>query len=121
MAEHFLTAPAGKTVIIANYRSAADLPEDAACSVTGPLFLNWSTRWDSEGDDAAHMQWMDGIAESLEPLISGCYINETDFIRRPHWARKCYSDTSWKRLAEVNKRYDPDGILPPAFDPGEEI
>jgi len=118
MAEHFLNAPAGKTVIIANYRSATDLPEDAACSVTAPLFLNWSTRWDSEAEDLAHMQWMDGIAESLEPLISGCYINETDFIRRPHWARKCYSDSSWKRLAEVNKRYDPDGILPPAFDPG---
>jgi len=116
MAGHFRKAPAGNTVIIANYRTATDLPENAACSVNAPLFLNWSTRWDSEADDAAHMQWMDGIAESLEPLISGCYINETDFIRRPHWATKCYSDSSWKRLAEVNKRFDPDGILPPAFD-----
>jgi len=118
MAEYFLKAPQGNTVIIANYRSSADLPEDAACSVTAPLFLNWSTRWDSPADDAAHMHWMDGIAESLEPLISGCYVNETDFIRRPRWARKCYSDTGWKRLAEINRKYDPNGILPPPFELG---
>ena len=115
MAEHFLNAPAGKTVIIANYRSNTDLPEDAACSVTAPLFLNWSTRWDSETDDGLHMQWMDELADSLEPVISGCYVNETDLIRRPHWARKCFSEANWKRLAGIHKRYDPDTILPPAF------
>ena len=66
-----------------------------------------------------HMQWMDQIAGSLETEMSGCYVNETDFIRRPHWARKCYSEASWKRLAGIRKRYDPDMILPPAFELGD--
>ncbi len=118
MAEYFQKTPAGKTVIIANYRSNTDLPEDAACSVTAPLFLNWSTRWDSATDDAVHMQWMDQIAESLQDVMNGCYINETDIIRRPNWARKCFSEANWKRLAGIHRRYDPDGLLPPPFDLG---
>ena len=118
MAEHFLKAPTGNTVMIANYRSNTDLPEDAACSVTAPLFLNWSTRWNSAEDDDMHTRWMDQIAESLEPVMSGCYINETDFICRPQWARKCFSEASWNRLAEIHERYDPDGILPPPFELG---
>jgi FAD/FMN-containing dehydrogenase len=115
MAEQFVKAPAGRTVIIANFRSNTDLPEDTAFSVTAPLFLNWSTRWDSTADDDLHMQWMDEVAESMEAVMSGCYVNETDFIRRPHWARKCFSEANWKRLASINKRYDPDAILPPPF------
>jgi len=118
MAEYFLNAPKGSTVIIANYRSGTNLPEDAACSMTAPLFLNWSTRWDSSEDDAIHMDWMDRIAESLEDIMSGCYVNETDFIRRPGWAKKCYSEKSWKRLSKISQRYDPDNLLPAPFGLG---
>lgn len=116
MAEHFNKAPGGKTVIIANYRQNTDLPEDAAHSITGPLFLNWSTRWESESRDDEHLRWTDGVAESIEPLMTGCYVNETDFIRRPHWEKKCYSETNRKRLAVVRDRYDPDGLFPPPFE-----
>jgi len=115
VAKHFVKAPPGKTVIIANYRSNTEWPEDTACSVTGPLFLNWSTRWKSIAEDALHLQWMDELAASMEEVMSGCYVNETDFIRRPHWAKLCYSSENWKRLADIQKQYDPDGILPPAF------
>jgi FAD/FMN-containing dehydrogenase len=114
--QHYLRAPAGKTVVIANYRRHTDLPEDVALSATGPLFLNWSTRWQSASEDEEHMQWMDGVAESMETVMSGCYVNETDFLRRPHWANLCYSKSNRKRLASVRRSYDPDGILPPAFE-----
>jgi len=113
---HFLTAPPGRTVIIANFRSNMDLPGDAAVSVTAPLFLNWSTRWESATNDGAHVRWMDEVAESMEAVMSGCYVNETDFVRRPHWAKKCYSESSWRRLASIHKQYDPDGIMPPPFE-----
>lgn len=113
--EHFVKAPTGKTVIIANYRSKTDLPEDVALSVTGPLFLNWSTRWQSTSQDDEHMQWMDNVADSIEPIMSGCYVNETDFIRRPHWVNLCYSKASRLRLASISARYDPDEILPPPY------
>jgi len=115
IAKHFVQAPAGKTVIIANFRSNTDWPEDAACSVTGPLFLNWSIRWDSMTEDDLYMQWMDEVAASMEPLMSGCYVNETDFIRRPHWARLSYSQASWERLRYIHNRYDPNGVLPAPF------
>ena len=115
IAKHFLKAPPGNTVIIANFRSNTEWPEDTACSVTGPLFLNWSTRWESIAEDDLHMRWMDELAAAMEEVMSGCYVNETDFIRRPHWAKLCYSSENWKRLADIQKQYDPDGILPPAF------
>ena len=115
MAKHFSQAPSGKTVIIANYRSNTDLPEDTAYSVTGPLFLNWSTRWETISQDDEHLRWMDAVAESIEPVMTGCYVNETDYIRRPHWVKKCYSETNRKRLATIHARYDPDGLFPPPF------
>ena len=115
VAEHFHQAPGGDTVIIANYRSNTDLPGDSACSVTGPLFLNWSTRWDSASRDDEHMRWMDGLASAIEPLMTGCYVNETDYIRRPHWINKCFPETTRKRLAAVRARYDPDGLFQPPF------
>ncbi|MBT7951139.1 MAG: FAD-binding oxidoreductase [Gammaproteobacteria bacterium] len=114
--KHYLHAPAGKTVVIANYRRHTDLPEDVALSATGPLFLNWSTRWQSTSGDEEHMQWMDAVAESMEKVMSGCYVNETDFLRRPHWANLCYTESVRRRLASVRSHYDPDGILPPAFE-----
>lgn len=116
VAEHFHQAPGGDTVIIANYRSNTDLPGDTACSVTGPLFLNWSTRWHSASRDDEHMRWMDGLANAIEPLMTGCYVNETDYIRRPHWINKCFPETTRKRLAAVRARYDPDGLFPPPFN-----
>ena len=115
MARHFIQAPQRKTVIIANYRSNTDLPGDTAYSVTGPLFLNWSARWDSASRDGEHLRWMDNVAASIEPLMTGCYVNETDFMRRPHWIKKCYSATNRKRLAAIQARYDPQGTLPPPF------
>lgn len=116
MAEHFHQAPSGDTVIIANFRSNTDLPGDTSYSVTGPLFLNWSTRWDSESLDDEHMRWMDDVADAIEPLMTGCYVNETDFIRRPHWINKCFPETTRKRLIAIRARYDPDGLFPPPFE-----
>ena len=116
MSEHFNKAPSGNTVIIANYRSNTDLPEDTAYSVTGPLFLNWSARWDAASHDDEHMRWMDDVAGAIEPLMTGCYINETDYIRRPHWVNRCFPETTRKRLAAVHARYDPDGMFSPPFE-----
>ena len=115
MAKGFKQAPSGNTVMIANYRSNTDLPEDTAYSVTGPLFLNWSARWEAAPQDDEHLRWMDAVAELIEPVMTGCYVNETDFMRRPHWTRKCYSETNRKRLATIHSRYDPEGILPSPF------
>lgn len=116
MAEHFHRAPSGDTVIIANYRSNTDLPEDTAYAVTGPLFLNWSTRWESASRDDEHMRWMDDLAGAIEPLTTGCYVNETDYIRRPHWINKCFPETTRKRLTAIRARYDPDELFPPPFE-----
>ena len=121
MAGHFHHAPGGDTVIIANFRSNTDLPEDTAYSVTGPLFLNWSTRWDSASLDDERLHWTDNLAASIEPIMTGCYINEIDFFRRPHWVKKCYPGSIRKRLAAVRARYDPDGLFPPPFNLADDM
>ncbi len=121
IAGHFRQAPYGDTVMIANFRSNPRLPEDTAYSVTGPLFLNWTTGWGSASEDDEHMRWMDNVAASIEPIMTGCYVNETDFIRRPHWIKKCFSDTNRERLSAVHARYDPDGLFPPPFNLANEM
>ena len=122
IAGHFRQAPDGSdTVMIANFRSNPQLPEDTAYSVTGPLFLNWTTSWASASEDDVHMRWMDDVAASIEPLMTGCYVNETDFMRRPHWIEKCYSGENRERLAAVHARYDPDGLFPPPFKLANKI
>ena len=103
-------------MIIANYRTQTDLPEDAAHSVTGPLFLNWTTRWDSVSFDAEHMRWMDNLAEEIEPLMTGCYVNETDFSAPSALGKKMFfrgkTGNVWRRSGHAMTRRDCFRCLP---------
>ena len=49
----------------------------------------------------------------LWPLTDACYVNETDFTRRPERARRCFSPENWERLQKVRARYDPHGMFEP--------
>lgn len=118
LAREFARAPSTRSVAFANFRGPAALPVDAAFSVAGSTYALWMASWDDAAADAVNLRWVEDLARELDPLTLGCYINETDVLRRPGRARRCYSESAWTRLQATRERYDPRGTLPPAFGPG---
>jgi len=56
------------------------------------------------------------VADELQPYTSACYLNECDLERRPDRVRLCFPAAKRERLRTIASRYDPTGLLPPAFD-----
>lgn len=105
-------APSPGTVGIVNFRRPAALPADAACSMAGEAFLQWIGQWTDPAADAENFAWVAGVADLLEPVTKGCYVNETDIVRRPERLARCFSESAWRRLGEVRGKYDPEGRFP---------
>lgn len=113
LAQHIETAPvSGEAVIIMNLRANTDIPDDAAYSVTAPLFINFSTMWQEPQADAENQAWLDRAVALLDPLTTGSYINESDFLRRPERNRLYMKPDHWKRIETLRQRYDPLGVFP---------
>lgn len=113
LASHIEEAPAGtEAVIIMNLRADVDIPQDAAYSVVAPLFINYSAMWADPRADRENMTWMDTATTLLDPVTTGSYINESDFLKRPHRSRLYLKPESWKRLEALRQQYDPQGVFP---------
>jgi FAD/FMN-containing dehydrogenase len=113
--QHFMETPSRDTHVFANYRAKSTLPDDAAYSVTAPMFMLSSSRWASAEDDSECLRWSDELMERLEPYNEGSYINETDFIRHPERAKDCFSSASLSRLKTVREKYDPTAMFKAPF------
>ena len=72
--------------------------------------------WDDAADDEVNFGWVQATADDLRPYTSACYVNECDLERRPERVRLCFPARKRERLRAVAFRYDPAGLLPPAFD-----
>ena len=84
---------------------------DSSFSYTGDHYLSWYLMADHDDDVEANHAWMDAAVERLEPWTAGHYPNEIDPGRYPVALRECFSPRKWQRLAELRKRYDPDGVF----------
>ena len=109
--EHFANANSPKTHFVVSPKMNRTLTDDAAFSVIGDAFVGAYTMWDEADDDAASFAWLQGASERMRPLAVGQYINEVDAFRDPGAVRRCFSDVAWKRLAELRRRYDPQGVF----------
>lgn len=105
-------APSSQSVAVVNFRAAPRLPEDAAFSMAGDAYLLWLAQWDTASEDEQNLAWADRSTDDLQPVTIGSYVNETDLIRRPDRARRCFSVEAWERLQKVREFYDPDGRFP---------
>lgn len=118
LADRMAHAPSSGSVGIVNFRAEPALPADAACSMIGRGFLQWIGQWTDPAADGENFAWVEAVADALEPVTKGCYVNETDILRRPERLPRCFSEAAWARLAEVRERYDPAGRFPaPRPDP----
>jgi FAD/FMN-containing dehydrogenase len=77
--------------------------------------------YEQAADRPAHDAWADGFAAALRQGDPAVYVN---FLsdEGPERVRQAYPGTTWDRLVDVKRRYDPDNLfrrnqnIPP--DPG---
>lgn len=112
--DHLLMAPS-KTVFMSVVYTGKNrppaTPPDAAFSMTGALYGGSWTMWDSAADDAKNVSWHEKCVQLLKPYVVGHYVSETDTVGHPEFARLSYKPANWKRLAELRKKHDPEGLF----------
>jgi FAD/FMN-containing dehydrogenase len=108
-------APSPKTIGIVNFQGDRGALPDAACSSTGAAYVLWMAAWSDAAQDDANAHWSQAVADELQPFTSAVYVNECDLERRPQRVALCFPPATRARLRAIAARYDPAGLLPPAF------
>nr|PZN59250.1 MAG: hypothetical protein DIU58_18185 [Sphaerobacter thermophilus] len=75
------------------------------------LFVAIVNVWMDPAEDAAmHRAWVTNLWDAVWPAASGTYVNflDDDGEERIHEA---YPDATFRRLADVKRRYDPDNLF----------
>jgi FAD/FMN-containing dehydrogenase len=86
--------------------------------------VNFSAAYASPEEDPVHRAWAENAAASLRDGEDAAYVN---FIgdEGEERVRAAYPGSTWDRLAEVKRRYDPENLfrlnqnVPPARRGGE--
>ena len=99
----------------------AQVPNDATAFAhrDRKLFVNVAAMYMDAGERDIHRAWVDGLANSLGKDGAGGYVG---FLGEEDEAtvRAAYPGSTWNRLREVKRRYDPDNLfhlnhnIPPA-------
>ncbi len=70
--------------------------------------------WLPEHDDtvrAAETAWARAFFDGLHPHRAGVYVNFLDSDDDTSRVREAYGEESYRRLAEVNAKYDPENVF----------
>ncbi|MEW6348989.1 MAG: FAD-binding oxidoreductase [Thermodesulfobacteriota bacterium] len=112
--DHFLKSPSPTTLIMFAIFTGPNIPAplpDAAFSMSAHYYGGPWTMWKDAEDDRAITQWHEKCLELLKPFVTGHYIGETDIVTYPHHVRGSYTESTWKRLQELRKKYDPEAVF----------
>ena len=74
------------------------------------LVANVAAFYEGPADRDRRQAWVDGAAAALQQGDEGAYVN---FLgdERPERVRRAYPGSTWDRLVEVKRRYDPDNLF----------
>ncbi len=111
LVEHFKTTPSARTHILCSYGVNSELRKDACFSRVASHFLANYMLWDNAQDDEANHAWLKQTNDLLQPYSKGTYINEVEATLFPERVKTCFSDESWRRLAELRRKHDPDQVF----------
>ena len=70
--------------------------------------------WLPEEDDtvgAAEIAWTRAFLDALQPHRAGVYVNFLDADDDASRVREAYGDDTYRRLADVKAKYDPDNVF----------
>jgi FAD/FMN-containing dehydrogenase len=74
-------------------------------------YVSWYLMAEREADIEPNRIWMDESVAELRPHAKGHYINEIDPLRYPQHVAECFAPEDWKRLVDLRRLYDPDGVF----------
>ena len=83
------------------------------------IMANVAAFYEGPADRDRRQAWVDGAAAALQQGDEGAYVN---FLggEGPERVRRAYPGSTWDRLVEIKRRYDPDNLfrrnhnIPPA-------
>lgn len=107
---HMPNSPSRVTAPVLLYKGRPDLP-DGACGTKGNFYVSCYAQWDDPAIDKAQKDWLIAMYEELQPLGTGSYINELNQEGRIHRIEGCYTPEGWKKLADLRRQHDPDGVF----------
>ena len=70
--------------------------------------------WLPEQDDAVRASetaWARAFLDALQPHSAGVYVNFLDSDDDSSRVREAYGDDTYRRLAELKAKYDPDNVF----------
>ncbi len=108
---HFAEAPSALSTVLCEVKSNPKVSADAAYSMRRRTYLSPYAFWLSAEDDEANLKWMKKTQDILGPLSVGHYINEADLEAHPARAEKSFDSSSWAKIQQLRKKYDPKGLF----------
>jgi FAD/FMN-containing dehydrogenase len=117
--QHMTKAPSQITVVLFAIFTGPNVPAplpNAALSLSARVYGGPWTMWQNATDDESNTAWHRECVALMKPHIAGYYIGETDPVAFPSEATGAFSPASWKRLADLRDKYDPDGVFFGFFD-----
>ena len=112
-------APSPTTVFLFTIFCGPNIPapqKNMALSMTAKVYGGPWTMWWDEKDDQINSAWHAELIQTLRPYNVGYYIGESNTVERPATAVQAYLPEKWQRLADLRKKYDPDGVFFGYFD-----
>ena len=96
--------------------AVARVPHDATAYAGRDVGHNMSIDavWLPEQDDtvrASETAWARAFLDALQPHRAGVYVNFLDSDDDTSRVREAYGDDTYRRLAEVKAKYDPDNVF----------
>ena len=92
--------------------AVARVPSDATAFAhrSRRMSINVAAVYASADEDALHRAWAENAAAALRHGADGAYVN---FLgdEGPGRVRAAYPGTTWDRLVEVKRRYDPENVF----------
>ena len=90
----------------------ARVPADATAFAhrASRIMVNVAAFYEGPDDRVAREAWVDGFAAALHQGDDGAYVN---FLsdEGPARIRQAYPGTTWDRLVEIKRRYDPENLF----------
>lgn len=111
LAEHFMQTPSPRSHVLCSYGIKPELRADACFSRIARHFVACYLLWDQAENDDANYDWLKKANDLLQPYSKGHYVNEVEAARHPERVRASFSEKSWKRLAELRRKYDPGKVF----------
>jgi FAD binding domain/Berberine and berberine like len=113
---HAASSPRSYATIFHMGGAVARVPHDATAYPARDVEHNIiiDAAWLPEQDDAvgaAETEWARTFLDALRPYRAGVYVNFLDSDDDTSRVREAYGDDTYRRLAEVKAKYDPDNAF----------